>query len=472
MIGKLEYKGLWFLPHNEERKVPGILTFDPVNNLHALELIGSFCDISEHNAEEIILGITYRGDKITLHQCQFSSSTGIPRDGNDRRHIFREENQPCTLNFRVKYMLKGIHVSNIENLTFNSIYVSIYNLHEWVGISGISVDSEIPNVEEVITFTKPKPIIVVIDEYLELEIKFHSNFPQYGRAIKEQTLKQYTTLGLHSKKKQTIEDLLYDVKKFQNFLSASTQSQTRIEAAEIYSDRHRNKYDIRINIDLYTIISPNLKFDKPKEDWRMIFTYRDIEDKFQLIIGNWFRNYERFEAPFNLVFGQFYVSEYYLEIMFLNVAQAAESFHSKLKIVEDQERTTQDIEFKRKVDIVLSSVPEDLKNWVASKFSNPLHFDTRIKYLINEFSNDHINKMIGDKDKFIKSIVKTRNYLTHYNSKDKKAACSGLELVLLMKRLRLLLIISFLVNSGMDKKLLEKLIKEKNYMMFRSYFDL
>ena len=471
MIDKLEYKGLWFLPLNEERKVPGILTFDPANNCHVLELIGSFYDISERDGEEIILGITHRGDKITLHQCHFSSSTGIPRDENDRKRMIREDDQPDTLTFQVKYMLKGIHISNIENLTFNSIYTTIYNLHEWVGISGISVDNEIPNCEDVITFTKPKPIIVVIDEDLELEIKFHSNFPQYGRAIKEQTLKQYTTLALHFKKEQTIDDLLYNVKKFQNFLSASTQSQTRIEVAEIYSDQFRNKHDIRIDIDLYTIITPNLKFDKPKEDWQMIFTYTDIEDKFKSIIQNWYNYYEKFEAPLNLVFGQFYLSEYYLEIMFLNVAQAAESFHSKLKIVEDKERTTQDLEFKRKVDIVISSVPEDLKNWVASKLSNPLHFDTRLKYLINEFSNDQIDRMIGEKDKFIKSIVKTRNYLTHYNSKDKKAASNGLELVLLMKRLRLLLISSFLVNSGMDKKLLERLIKEKTYMMFRSYFD-
>lgn len=470
MIDKLEYKGLWFLPHNEERKVPGILTFDPANNRHVLELIGSFYDISEHDGEEIILGVTSEGDEITLHQCQFWSSTGLARK-NDLKGIFSDKNKTSTLNFRVNYMLKGVHVSNIESLTFNSIYTTIYNLHEWVGISGISVDREIPNCEDVITFTKPEPIIVVIDENLELEIKFHSNFPLYARAIKEQTLKQYTTLALRFKKGLTIDGLLYNVKKIQNFLSASTQSQTRIEVAEIYSDQLRNKYNTAINIRLNTIISPNLKFGKPKEDWQMIFTYRDIEDKFQLIIRNWFKHYERFEAPFNLVFGQFYLSEYYLEVMFLNVAQAAESFHSKLKIVEDEDRKAQDIEFKRKVDLVLNSVPEDLKNWVESKLSNPHHFDTRLKYLIREFSNDQINAMIGDKDKFIKSIVRTRNYLTHYNSRGKKLASNGLELVLLMKRLRLLLICSFLVNSGMEKKLLEKLIKEKNYMMFRSYFD-
>lgn len=470
MIDKLEYKGLWFLPHDEERKVPGTLTFDPTNNRHVLELIGSFYDISEHNGEEIILGVTSEGDEITLHQCQFSSSTGIPRK-NDLKGVFSDKNKPCTLNFRVNYMLKGIHIPNIEGLTFNSIYTTIYNLHEWVGISGISVDREIPNYEDVITFAKPQPIIVAIDEDMELEIKFHSNFPSYARAIKEQTLKQYTTFALHFKKGQSIDGFLYNVKKFQNFLSASTQSQTRIETAEIYSDLFRNKYDMAIHIKLYTIISPNLKFRKPKEDWQMIFTYSDIEDKFKPIIQNWFKNHERFEAPFNLVFGQFYLSEYYLEVMFVNVAQAAESFHSKLKIIEDEERKMQDVEFKRKVDLVLNSVPEELKNWVESKLKNPLHFDTRLKYLISEFSNAQINTMIGDKDKFIKEIVRTRNYLTHYHSNGKKGASDGLELVLLMKRLRLLLICSFLVNSGMDKNLLEKLIKEKTYMMFRSYFD-
>jgi hypothetical protein len=471
MIDKLEYKGLWFLPHDKERKVPGTLTFDPTNNRHVLELIGSFYDMSEHDGEEIILGVTSRGDEITLHQCQFSSSTGIPRNENDLKVGFRDKNKPCTLNFRVNYMLEGIHIPNIESLTFNSIYTTIYNLHEWVGISGIGVDREIPNCEDVITFTKPQPIVVAIDEDLELEIKFHSNFPSYARAIKEQTLKQYTTLALRFKKNQSIEGLLYNVKKFQNFLSASTQSQTRIEAAEIYSDQFRNKYDMRIRIKLFTIISPNLKFEKPKEDWQMIFTYNNIESNFKSIIQNWFKNYEKFEAPLNLVFGQFYLSEYYLEVMFINVAQAAESFHSKLKIEEDEERKIQDVEFKRKRDLVLNSVPEELRNWVNSKLTNPHHFDTRLKYLISEFSNAEINKMIGDEDKFIKAIVITRNYLTHYHSKGKKEASDGLELVLLMKRLRLLLICSFLVNSGMDKNLLEKLIKEKSYMMFRSYFD-
>jgi len=471
MIDKLEYKGLWFLPHDEERKVPGTLTFDPENNRHVLELIGSFYDVSEHDGEEIILGVTSGGDEITLHQCQFSSSTGIPRNENDLDGRFSYKNKPCTLNFRVHYMLKGIHISNVENLTFNSIYTTIFNLHEWVGISGISVDREIPNYDDVITFRKPQPIIVEINEELELEIKFHSNFPLYARAIKEQTLKQYTTLALRFKTGKNIDSLLYNVKKFQNFLSASTQSQTRIEAAEIYSDQFRNKYDMPIHIKLYTIISPNLKFEKPKEDWQMIFTYSNIENKFKSIIQNWFKQYERFEAPFNLVFGQFYLSEYYLEVMFINVAQAAESFHSKLKIVDDEEKKAQDVEFKRKADLVLNSVPEDLKDWVKSKLINPFHFDTRLKYLMSEFSNSQLDTMIGDKDKFIKAIVRTRNYLTHYHSNGRKEASDGLELVLLMKRLRLLLICSFLINAGMDKNLLEKLIKEKTYMMFRGYYD-
>ncbi|MFH6936302.1 hypothetical protein [Flavobacterium sp. FlaQc-30] len=42
---------MWFLSHNEERKAPGILTFDPANNRHVLELIGSFNDLSKHDSE-------------------------------------------------------------------------------------------------------------------------------------------------------------------------------------------------------------------------------------------------------------------------------------------------------------------------------------------------------------------------------------------------------------------------------------
>jgi len=54
-------------------------------------------------------------------------------------------------------------------------------------------------------------------------------------------------------------------------------------------------------INGYQIINPELKFEKEQHPWEMLFTFNDIKSDFELIMKNWFSNYEHFEAPFNLV---------------------------------------------------------------------------------------------------------------------------------------------------------------------------
>jgi len=200
----------------------------------------------------------------------------------------------------------------------------------------------------------------------------------------------------------------------------------------------------------------------------MLFTYDDIKNDFELIMKRWYSNYERFEAPFNLVLNQFYISKYYLENLFINVAQAAESFHSHLNLIDDTPKLEQDEEYDIKVKTIIDSSPDHLKKWVTSRIDKkPQHFyDTRLKYLVKEFSNEELDKMIGDTNLFVKNVKNSRNYYTHYYNSLKKVAADGIELVRLYQKLKLLLISAFLIESGFDKTQLEKIFKEKSYNLF------
>ena len=467
MIEKFEYKGLWFLPSNIEKKIPGILKYDYGNNINVLELIGSFYENSNYDGEDIILGLTTDDDEITLAQCQFYSSTGIPRKKSDSIPE-RNEDRLSTLNFKITSILKGQHILKNEDLVFQKIYTEIFNLDEWIGISGLDTKNDYKNDTKTIQYKTPDSINVKINDDLDIEIKFSSNHPMRSRFSKELKLSQRTIFSFHSKKYTTLNEFIYLLTKFNNFLSTSLQKPVGIQSMELYCDKFIETYGEK-TIDGYQIINPELKFEEKKQDYEMLFTYNDIKNDFENIIQKWFNNYERFEAPFNLVLSQYYVSQYFLENLFINVAQAAESFHRRLDLTDDTPKTEQDEAFNEKIKRIVEKAPDDLKNWVQSQISKPpKHFyDTRLKYLLKEFSNSELNKMIGEHKTFIKDVSKSRNYYTHFNKDQESGAAHGIELILLYERLRLLLICSFLIESGFEKSLLEKLVKEKSYNVFR-----
>lgn len=470
MIEKFEYKGLWFLPSNIEKKVHGILKYDYENNINVLELLGSFYDNTSCEIEDIILGITTYGDEITLTECYFSSSTGIPNDRIDG--FFKsKEDKLSTLNFRITTILKGQHIFKQEDLVFQKVYTEIFNLDEWLGITGLEVENSYENSTKTIHYKKPKPIKIQINENFDMEINFFSNHPIRTRFANELILKQLTVLSFHSKQYTTLREFIYLLHKFNNFLSTSLQKPVRIQSMELYCDKFNEVIHDEIvsekTIDGYQIINPELKFEEKKHDWEMLFTYNDIKKDFEAIIQKWFYNHELYDSPFNLVLSQYYISQYFLENLFINVAQAAESFHRRLKIIEDIPKKNQDDEFDDKVNRIIESAPDDLKKWVESRISKPKHFyDTRLKYILENFSNPELNKMIGKHPAFIKDVVCSRNYYTHYNSQQEKDAAKGYQLIQLYKRLRLLLICGFLIESGFEKTLLERLLKEKSYNMF------
>lgn len=470
MIENFEHKGLWFLPSNPLKKVHGILKYNYENNINVLELIGSFYDYSEHNGEEIILGVTTNGDEITLAECQFTSSTGIPRNKLEKLPFNIKDRLP-TLNFIVTYILKGQHILKKDDLTFQKVYVEIFNFDEWVGVSGLETDVDYENSTKTIHFKTPKPIHIKLNNDFEMQIKFTSNHPMRFQFSKELKLSQRTILSFHSKKYNTIHEFTYLLRKFNNFLTASLQKPVRIQNMQLYCDKFTKtvgvNHKIEKAIEGYQIINPELKFEERTQDWEMFFSYNDIKIDFETIIQKWFANYEKFEEPFNLVFSQYYFSKYFIESLFINVAQAAESFHRRLELVDDIPKTEQDKSFNNKRNIILENTPEELKKWVKSQITKPQHFyDTRLKYLLKEFSNSELDKMIGDHAEFVKYVTISRNYYTHYNRKQEKGAANGFNLIVLYEKLRLLLMCSFLIESGFNKPLIEKLLNEKAYNVF------
>ena len=82
MISEIEHKGIWWLPENEDRKIDGILNFNPQEG-STLDLSGSLRDmkdIMKVSKWDIILGFTVTGKEVTLLH-NYSSGTQLHLPG-------------------------------------------------------------------------------------------------------------------------------------------------------------------------------------------------------------------------------------------------------------------------------------------------------------------------------------------------------------------------------------------------------
>lgn len=206
MTEEFSIKGEWFLPSNNEQRVHGILTYHPQNGAD-LELYGSlngdsvFQDFIDH---EIILGLTSDSKQVTLYFCDMTESE-VAILGQAE-----ESGKPST-KYSIRYTLMGLHVDSINNLKFDVISSEIFNLGEWVGISGFNRQNhdidKFKKHEIIVEYKLPEHIEFVIDNDAKGLFKFIAKSPRLSRYQKTITITQRVEFQVKLKKEKSIEEL-------------------------------------------------------------------------------------------------------------------------------------------------------------------------------------------------------------------------------------------------------------------------
>jgi hypothetical protein len=333
MTDKFEITGEWFLPSDKQNRVHGTLTFDPQDGTD-LELYGSIEGnnfIPELKDQEIILGLTSDSKQVTLYGCLM---TKIIVESSFQSE---ESGKPSTT-YSIRYLLIGLHANSSTDLLFNQISSEIFNLGEWVGISGFKRQNINPeafkNHEIIVEYKLPEPIEFEIDATTTGRFNFIANRPGLSRYQKTVTINQRVEFQAISANEKSIDDLLKYIITFQNFLTLAIYKSTYPLSISLSGERHKKDYGdgetYKKTIKLY-FPSRNFRInEKPKFDFEMIFDYRKIQNDFKRIIKNWYSKYELLEPAFNLVFEQFYNGNRFTVNAFLNLAQSAETFHARV----------------------------------------------------------------------------------------------------------------------------------------------
>lgn len=423
---KEEFKksGYFWLPSDPERRIPGTLVITDGGNIE-LEVVGLFDesieglnrDLNGKDELERIIGHIEKHGLVTLNDC-FYKNKNISFGGISKSSII------------VNKALIGVAYDDKEIVLFNNFQFSVEGIDEWVGLSGIKVEHQFEKQTASITYSPPEEISLNLNNGMKLSITFSWFLPGSPNA-KEAKITQKTYFKLSSEQERPLNEFISAAYKITTLLSFAIDKTVCIERVSATSDAIRQAIGdgktIPVSISLYYASLPYTKIE-PKIDWhRMLFRFEQIREDAERIVNNWFDAYDEIEPALNLYFSTKTGAHKYLESKFLALAQGLETYHRRTS----NEKLMDEAVFKELTENLIKQCPKENQKWLSGRLQhgNEVNLGRRIKSIIEPFK-----EFLGtskERNKLIRTIVDTRNYLNHYDKSLASVAASGRDLWLL-----------------------------------------
>lgn len=433
-----EYKktGYFWLPEQEDTKIPGVLSIVDGGDAE-LEIIGHFNGTKSLNDDENfnrIIGFVEDDGLITLDNC-FYTLKNVSFGGISKSKIL------------VNKVLCGAKWDKDEPITFNTFSFSIDCLDEWVGISGIAVDSDHTGRTTTITYTPPEKISFLLNNGMTLEVCFAYTLPGFPN-LKEAKITQAAYFRLESKELCELNDFISIASKIttlvcfamDEIVSIKNVSATSSEIQSNINDNRKYSPSIKIYYPSTTYVEK-----VPNKNWhKMIFTFGVIQENAQDVFNKWLDAYEYLSPAMNLYFSTKINAQKYLDGKFLALVQGLETYHRRTN-----KDTLMDPDlFQQIVTDIIKECPEEHIPWLEGRLmhGNELNLGKRLKSIIEPFKEIFGNSK--ERSKLLRNIVNTRNYLTHYSESLEDDAVNGVDLWNICEKIEVIFNLNFLQVIG------------------------
>ena len=442
---KEEFKksGYFWLPSEPDRKLPGTLSISDGGfiELEVVHRVGERSAALDDDAKRIVGQIEEEG-LVTLDNCFCQSIEG---SGDISKSLIR-----------VNRVFTGVGYDEDEIPRFNSLIFSVEGIDEWVGISGINVDYQLEEHTSTISYQPPENIPLHLGDGMQLSIAFGWTAPGFP-IIKEARITQKAYLELVSQEARELDDFISVVRKITHFLCFTIDQTVSLDSMSATSDDFRR--DIGegktrpIPINIYYPSWPYSK-DEPETNRGKLFEFKEIQDDAERIINNWIEAYEKITPAFNLYFLAKMGMQTYLEERFMALAQGLEAYHRRTS----EEKRMDETEFEKLVEHLVDQCSEEKREWLSDKlnYGNEVSLSKRLRDIIKPFKD-----VIGNRTKresLINKIVKTRNYLTHYDQSLELEAAQGDALWTLCLKMELLFQLHFLRLIGFNREEIDSIM--------------
>nr|WP_320160104.1 HEPN domain-containing protein [uncultured Methanoregula sp.] len=458
--------GTWWKPEFPDDRINGTLSYNYREGIK-LDLNSEFNsekNCSPFSCSDIINGISEKGIQITLYGCAFSGGpSGTRRLNSSEYYSYQKSGYFCTAAYISHHFL------TVDEIKFKKISFSLNNLTEWLGISGFHVDHEVDHEKDdikfIVEYSRPKSIIVKLNDQFTMSIDFRRSGPSYN-PLSEVKIVQTPRITIESNSEEKLSNFLKIITQIRYFLSLGIMTPVYPYnfSGEIVSEK-LEAYDRWIGI--YMQLDKKMEVEKEIHFIFMLFTYKDIQNKFSDLLKTWFEKQKQLEPVIDLYFSIFFNPEMSINNQFLGAVQAIESYHRRFKKNELLEKT----EFRKMTQSILHALPEDQQTWLKPKlaFANEPSLYYRLKELFSEYCelgfifNFH-------REHFAREVTDTRNYLTHYSSNLEKKALSGTDIVKATQQLKAIIQYLILLELGFTRDEAQKFANKISSRQFSQNF--
>ncbi|MFA0960511.1 HEPN domain-containing protein [Roseivirga sp. BDSF3-8] len=442
-MNEIKTRGQWFLPNNVSNKKSGELIFHPQNELTLL-LDASLLSVSDNNkvwpgftdireSHDVINGNTEIG-KISILRAFITYAGSV-------------------IKYTGQYLLIGKHYSSIDEIHFSFANVEIDNLRAWLNPRCFIVDPPFTSNSPKIEIKTPGTISLYNSRHISyslstvLDIKHNL----------EISLKPKCRININSILKNGISFLetLEKINVFEQFLTLLTSY-----PCFAYDLKFK---DAKSDISLYF----NRQTDNKNNENSAFFfiSYIEIKDSIKEIYGNWIEKWKKLESVSSILVDSILHQDRFSYNSFLNIVQGIETFHRRFRKIDGSIK-------KDMIDEILEVCPEKYKAWLTDRIGsyNQPSLQDRLNNLFSEIEDVNIKELMGDMEEFVRSVLVTRNYYTHFDSDKKSKALKGKELFRAKRILEFILLINVLKEIGVDQDLLSKSFDRLKYSNFYEDF--
>ena len=357
----------------------------------------------------------------------------------------------------------GVLYEDTDSVTFNSVTFWLEGLHEWLMLSGYSVEEQFTSdkLRFTVTSAPVEPIVVDLGDQSSLQFDLSRTIPGVGPTATAITLNQLAHVAIHTDSPQPLDYFLSAIFPIEMLLALAMDRPSAITRVMAFTPELVRKVDgeeRRLPIEVYGRFTPASSSSEDVSWHRLLFTYRDIADRVAEAITNWIRYCETASPAIRLHHSIASGGYRYAEGEFLSTVQAIEAIHRR---TFEQGNYMPDSEFERMLADVDNVLPAGHRERVLQRLqhANEPSFRRRLKDLFKDFGNHFGEK--GDRDRLVDEIVRSRNYLTHHDPGSAAEAPDPRALITMQNQLEALFQMHMLQALGFKLSEIDDIVRKR-----------
>ncbi len=420
LLTSRKIRGKWWLPTAPNHKVPGDLTFDPVEGLE-LELMGALAPMVPgpvgDGENEVILGESVTGKYYTLQKC-IVTTTNIT--------LLSQMNDPMqTESHHASRMFEGAHFNGQDVELFGSVSEVIQHLDGWLGINPFERFHTNDGERFVVGINYRPPTtmewkVPALGGCIKIGFTFHSD----SGLFEEWRLRHGSYVQIEPDEPKPWEWFADRFHALHNLLIAMMSepvSPTAISGFLPLQEGERPSQ--RRRVDYYVSLRDRKARRKYYPDDAFV-PFSAVENSFGDIVEKWFSDWPHLRLVYDLYGGVATNHHLFLQVQCLTLTHALEVFHRRTS----------------------GGRPSLM---------------TRLERLLDSIGIDCEAFICKERDPYLKLVLGTRNYLTHYDSKGECKAATDLDdLFWLTQSLKLWMTTLLLQRAGVHADILAAAMRD------------